>query len=327
MKEIFDNFKNNKILIIGDVMLDTYLMGHVERISPEAPVPVVDIKEKIDKLGGATNVALNIKELGAEPFICSLIGQDDDGVTLRDLIISQDMSTEYVSVSESRTTTNKIRVIGNNTQMIRVDKETKRDINESEMKVIKNLLTRAFYEVNFDGIIIQDYNKGIIVPELLEFVNKLNRKRKIPIFVDPKVNNFYSYKNISIFKPNFNELKRGINVEVRLEEFANIRSHVEKFMKKQNIETFYTTLGDKGIFLSYKEKDMFIHTHIHGKKINVADVSGAGDCVISIASLLTINGVNKLMTANIANIAGGIVCEEVGVVPINKEKLLKELEK
>jgi rfaE bifunctional protein kinase chain/domain len=327
VRKIFENFKNNKILIIGDVMLDTYLMGHVDRISPEAPVPVVDIKEKINKLGGATNVALNIKNLGAESIVCSLIGADESGMDLYDLMREQEISTTYITTSEYRTTTNKTRVIGNNVQLIRVDKETKDNLNEQELKALKNLLTQAFNEIDINGIIIQDYNKGVVVPELLDFLNKINRKRNIPIFVDPKVKNFYSYRNINIFKPNFNELKRGINVDISIENFTEMSYHIEKFMKKQNINTFYTTLGNRGIFLSYKNDGKILHKHIEGEKRNVADVSGAGDTVISVASLLTINNVDVVETAILSNIAGGLVCEEVGVVPINKEKLLKEISK
>jgi rfaE bifunctional protein kinase chain/domain len=325
MKEIFDNFKNNKILIIGDIMLDTYLIGNVDRISPEAPVPVVDIKEKINKLGGATNVALNIKELGAEPIICSLIGSDDDGMILYNLMENQNISTKYISPSEFRKTTNKTRVIGNNVQLIRIDKETKEDSNDKEIECLKNLISKSLKEIDIDGIIIQDYNKGIITPEILDYINKFNKSKNIPIFVDPKTKNFFSYNNISIFKPNFNELKKGINIDIPIDNFYDVRTHIDKFMKKQNVDTFYTTLGDRGILLSYREKDYFVHKHIHGHKRNIADVSGAGDTVISVATLLTINGVDKITTATISNMAGGMVCEEVGVVPINKDKLLKEI--
>jgi len=325
IQKIFDNFKNNKILIIGDIMLDTYLMGHVDRISPEAPVPVVDIKEEMNKLGGATNVALNIKELGADPIICSLIGADDGGAELYTLMLKQGISPEYITKSKYRTTTNKTRVIGNNVQLIRVDKETKDNLNEKELEAMKKLLSDALSNVDINGIIIQDYNKGVVVPELLEFINKINRKKNIPVFVDPKVKNFYSYKNINIFKPNFNELKRGINVDIDIDNYTDMSYHIEKFMKKQNIKTFYTTLGSKGIYLSYRNDEKIEHVHIQGEKRNVADVSGAGDTVISVASLLTINGVDVAETATISNIAGGLVCEEVGVVPIRKEKLLKEI--
>lgn len=324
---LFSKFKDNNILIVGDVMVDTYLIGNVERISPEAPVPIVDINEKIDKLGGAANVALNIKELGANPIICSIIGKDNIGDKILELMDEQNISTKYIDKTEKRKTTNKIRVIGNKAQMLRIDNESKDDLDALSYISLTNKITLAIFENKIDAIIIQDYNKGVINAELFYFINKLNQERKIPIFVDPKIKNFEDYKNIKIFKPNFNELKKGMKLyDLDINKFQEIESVIEKLIYKQNMEIVYTTLGDKGIYVSYFSKnDNIVHTHIQGEKRNVADVSGAGDTVISVATLLTINGLDEIKTATISNLAGGLVCEEVGVVPINKEKLINEI--
>lgn len=325
-KNIFDKFKDNKVLIIGDIMMDTYLVGKVERISPEAPVPIVDIDEKKEKLGGAANVALNIKELGATPIICSVIGKDSTGFELESLLIKYNLNVKYIYKSNNRKTTNKIRIIGNNSQMLRIDDETKKDIDDECFERLKEKIIMSVAENKIDAIIFQDYDKGVITKKLIEYVTTLSKKRNIPLFVDPKLKNFNFYKGVKIFKPNFNELKRGLkNDELNIDKYKDIIPHVEKLMREQNIDIFYTTMGDKGIFLSCKKDDKYIHTHIEGEKRSVADVSGAGDTVISLATLLTINGVDPLEVARISNIGGGLVCEKVGVVPVNKEDLLKEL--
>lgn len=325
-RNVFEKFKNNKILIIGDIMIDTYLIGKVERISPEAPVPVVDINKKINKLGGAANVALNIKELGATPIICSVIGRDSNGMDLEYLFKEHKLNSKYLCKIKNRKTTNKIRVIGNNVQLLRIDDETRDEINNGLFEKLKENIIIAIAENNINGIIFQDYDKGVITKKMIDYIITLSKKRNIPLFIDPKLKNFEYYNSATIFKPNFNELKRGIkNDNIELENWEDIKPHVEKLIIEKEIDTFYTTMGDRGILLSYKDSNKIIHHHIEGQKRSVSDVSGAGDTVMSVASLLTINGIDKINTAKISNIAGGIVCEKVGVVPINKEELLKEI--
>ena len=325
-KNIFDKFKNNKILIIGDIMLDTYLIGKVERISPEAPVPVVDIEEKINKLGGAANVALNLKSLGATPIICSVIGKDQKGYDLEQLFKDNQLITKYLYKTKNRITTNKIRVIGNQVQMLRIDDENRDDLEDDIFQKLKESIIIAVAENRFDAIIFQDYDKGVISKKMVDYVIALSKKRNIPLFVDPKEKNFDLYSDAKIFKPNFNEFKRGIkNDKLNMDNFVEIFPYVEKMMIEKEIENFYTTMGKNGILLSYKDKDVISHLHIEGQKRSVADVSGAGDTVISVATLLTINRIDRVSTAKISNIAGGIVCEKAGVVPIDKEELLKEI--
>lgn len=327
INNLFDKFKKNKILIVGDVMLDTYIIGKVDRISPEAPVPVVDIINKINKLGGASNVALNIKELGATPIICSIIGKDSIGIELEYLFKSNDLNTKYLFRTKKRKTTNKIRIIGNNYQLLRIDDENKNDLDGDLFNKIKDNIIIAMAENKIDGIIIQDYNKGVITKDMIEYIIRLTNKRNIPLFIDPKIKNFDYYGKCDIFKPNFNELKKGLKLDIDIESWEDIKPHVENMMIDKNINCFYTTLGDKGILLSYNDKNNIIHKHIKSIKRNISDVYGAGDTVISVASLMNINGADKILTANISNLAGGLVCESVGVVPINKKELLNEIKK
>jgi len=323
-KNLFDNFKNNKILIIGDIMMDTYLIGKVDRISPEAPVPVVDIEERIDKLGGAANVALNIKELGATPIICSIIGKDERGFELDNLLTKNGLTTKFIYKSSNRKTTNKIRIIGNNAQMLRIDEETKTDITNDMFEKLKENIIYAIASNKIDSIIFQDYDKGVITKKLIDYIISLSKKRNIPVYVDPKLRNFSLYKNIKIFKPNFNELKRGLNLTVT--DKKELLETGAKILHDRGIEIVFVTLSENGIFISYIKNEKIINKIIPGTVINVADVSGAGDTVISIISLLLIYNINIEKIAEIANIAGGIVCEEVGVVPVNKDKLLDKIQ-
>lgn len=325
-KNIFDKFKLNKILIIGDIMIDTYLIGKVDRISPEAPVPVVDIKEKINKLGGAANVALNLKSLGSTPIICSVIGRDQKGYELEKLFKDNDLITNYLFKTKNRITTNKIRVIGNQVQMLRIDEEKTNELEEDIFQKLKDNIIIAVAENKFDAIIFQDYDKGVISKKMIDYVIALSKKRNIPLFIDPKERNFEYYGNAKIFKPNFNELKRGIkNDNLDMNNIVGVFPYIEKLMKEREIEQFYTTMGSNGILLSYKKSDKIIHQHIDGYKRNIADVSGAGDTVISVATLLTINNIDVINTCKISNLAGSLVCQKVGVVPIDKDELLSEI--
>jgi rfaE bifunctional protein kinase chain/domain len=295
-------------------MLDSYLFGNVERISPEAPVPIVDIINKQDKLGGAANVATNIKNLGGTPILCSVIGNDKNGEIFISLLKDLEIQTTYIHKSENRLTTNKTRIIGNHHQMLRIDEEIK-----SELGIDQNTLLLIIYEIfkneKIDCILFQDYDKGVINEEIINTVSEKANSLNIPIIVDPKKTNFNYYKNITLFKPNLKEFKDSMNT-TNLENGA-------KLLHKKGIEIVFITLSENGIFLSYKKNNKIINKNIPGTSREVADVSGAGDTVISVISML-INDINIEEIAKIANIAGGIVCEELGAVSINKEKLLKE---
>jgi len=314
-------FKNKNILIIGDVMLDSYLFGNVERISPEAPVPIIDITEKQYKLGGAANVAANIKNLGGTPILCSIIGKDQNGEIFLSLLKKIGISTDNIYQSSNRITTNKIRIIGNNHQMLRIDEEIKTDILYKDQCNFLIIINKIFSNYKINCVLFQDYDKGVLNQYIIDVVTQLAISSNISIVVDPKKKNFNYYKNITLFKPNFKEFRESINItnnnKLQLLELGSKELH------NKGIEIIFITLSENGIFISYKKNNDIINKIIPADARNVVDVSGAGDTVISVTSML-LNDVDIEEIAKISNIAGGIVCEEVGVIPINKEKLLKE---
>ena len=314
-------FKNKNILIIGDVMLDSYLFGTVDRISPEAPVPIVDITSKQYKLGGAANVASNIKNLGGTPILCSMIGKDQNSEIFLSLLEKIEISREYIYQNKDRITTNKIRIIGNNRQILRVDDEINTDLLYKDQCDFLNLINKIFSNHKIDCILFQDYDKGILNQHIIDTVTQISISLNIPIIADPKKKNFNFYKNIILFKPNFKEFKESINItnqnKLELLELGSKELH------KKGIEIVFVTLSEDGIFISYKKDNNIISKIIPGIAIDVIDVSGAGDSVCSIIAML-INEIDIEEIAIISNIAGGIVCKEIGVVSIDKEKLLKE---
>lgn len=321
---IFDNFKKQKVLIIGDVMIDSYIFGSVDRISPEAPVPVVAVNKRLDRLGGAANVALNIKALDSEPILCSVIGQDPKAETFLQLLKKRGLSEEGIIKSSSRITTTKFRVIGNSTQMLRVDEETDKEVSQEELSNILNKIESILQHHKIDVIIFQDYDKGVICKELIEKVLVL--AKDIPTVVDPKKRNFHYFKNTSLFKPNLKELREGINESFEAHETDKLKSAVEKMQAELNCNYFFTTLSEYGVMISKKEEDgNYIHHSIPAHIRNISDVSGAGDTVISLTALCLAQKLKAEDIAAISNLAGGLVCEEVGVVPVDKEKLYKEL--
>jgi len=317
-----DLFNNKKILIIGDVMLDSYLFGSVERISPEAPVPIVDIVVKQDKLGGAANVASNIKNLGGTPLLCSVIGKDQKGEIFITLLKKLRITTDYIYLSDNRITTNKTRIIGNNHQMLRVDEEIKTELNSDQSNLL-NMFDNVLENEDIDCILFQDYDKGILNEQVINIITEKANYLNIPIIVDPKKKNFSHYKNVTLFKPNFKEFKEGLNISSsnRLESLEL----GSKILHEKGIEIVFITLSENGIFVSYKKGKNIVNKIIPGISRDVVDVSGAGDTVISVVAML-INDLGIEEIAKISNIAGGIVCEEVGVVPIDRDKLLEEYE-
>lgn len=315
-----DLFSNKKILIIGDVMLDSYLFGNVERISPEAPVPIVDILIKQDKLGGAANVATNIKNLGGTPILCSVIGNDQKGELFISILKKLRIETNYIHLSDNRITTTKTRIIGNNHQMLRVDEEIKTDLN-SDQSILLSIVDKILNNEEIDCVLFQDYDKGVLNEQIINTITDKVNSLNIPIIVDPKKKNFQHYKNVKLFKPNFKEFREGLNL------IGNDRKELlevgSKILHKRNIDIVFITLSENGIFVSYKNGKKILNKIIPGIPREVVDVSGAGDTVISVVSML-INDMDIEKIAEISNLAGGIVCEEVGVVPIDKEKLLQE---
>jgi rfaE bifunctional protein kinase chain/domain len=321
--DLFTSFEKMNVLIIGDVMIDNYLWGRVERISPEAPVPVVSIQKKESRLGGAANVAINIQALGANPIPCAVIGADINGRTFLDLLQQLNMSAEGILQTNERPTTVKTRIIGNNHQMLRVDEEKEDDISIAERRQMMNRIGSIISKKKIDVIIFEDYDKGLISKSLIEHVIKLARQKKIPVAVDPKKRNFNYYKHVSLFKPNLKELRDGMKIDVEKDQTVQIKTAVRKLATDHKIENVLLTLSDKGVLIMNHELEELIPAHYR----NITDVSGAGDTVISVASLCLAAGTDSRLLASLSNLAGGLVCEMVGVVPVQKEQLLQEAKK
>lgn len=320
MESLFEKLSRLKVVVLGDVMLDTYWWGNVERISPEAPVPVVALDKKEIRIGGAGNVALNAVALGAETFIVSVVGNDEDGHQLQQLFQQNKVNTGYLITSKDRITTNKVRIISRNQQMMRLDAETTKDISAKEEKNLLQKLNDLVAAHKPDILIFEDYNKGVLAKSLITQVMELCKQNNIITTVDPKRKNFFAYQGIDIFKPNLKEVKDGLNLlldDVNENSLQKIHSLLQQ---KLNHKISFITLSEKGVYFQSSSEHKLIPTHVR----HIADVSGAGDTVIATASLVYAATKNMLLAAEIANIAGGLVCEEVGTAAIDKQKLLKE---
>lgn len=317
---LFQSFNTLKIGVIGDVMLDTYWWGKVERISPEAPVPVVAVSKKEQRIGGAGNVALNVASLGAAVNVISIIGNDDEGKQLVSLLNDNNINTDFIILNNERITTNKIRIISRNQHMMRLDAEVTTALTIHTEEILLNAFIKYVADVQPQLVILEDYNKGLLTKNVIEKVIGICKENNILTAVDPKRKNFFEYKGVDIFKPNLHEIKEGLNIlgeeisEKLLGEMHDLLT--EKLQHKIS----FITLSEKGVFYESGMEKAIIPTHIR----SIADVSGAGDTVIAVASVVFAATKNVRLMADIANIAGGMVCEEVGTVAIDKIKLLEE---
>ena len=318
--KLFNDIAKLKVAVIGDVMLDTYWWGNVDRISPEAPVPVVAVTKREKRIGGAGNVALNVQALGSKVALLTVLGDDEDGTLLMKLLLEKNVDTRFILESKKRITTNKIRIISRNQQMMRLDAELADDLSETDETKLLNQVEKYIISEKPDVVIIEDYNKGILTKNVIVHIIDLCNKNKIPVTVDPKRKNFFTYKNATLFKPNLHEVFTSLNIipeEISIEVLSDID---KKLREKLNHEISLITLSDKGIFYQANGKKSIIPAH----RRNIADVSGAGDTVIAVASLIYASAKDINLATEVANIAGGIVCEEVGTAAVNKEKLLHE---
>ena len=317
LEEIFEAFNGLTVMVIGDVMLDSYIWGSADRISPEAPVPIVSVKKRDYRLGGAANVALNVQALGATPILCALIGDDDAGTKLLHCLDEQGMGKDGIVVSKNRPTTIKTRLIASHQHVVRVDEESERELMPEEeaqlMKQINGLIG------NCDAIIFEDYDKGVIHAGLIEKVVALARENNIPTIVDPKKRNFLSYKDVTLFKPNLKELREGLKRDIDGSDRGQVASAVAHLAQKLNAGVM-VTLSEHGVYIDYQSVQKSYPAH----KREIADVSGAGDTVVGIAGLCVALGLKPGFIAALSNLGGGLVCEHTGVVPIDKVGLLAE---
>lgn len=320
--QLFQDFEEIKVGVIGDVMLDTYLWGEVERISPEAPVPIVSLHRKELRIGGAGNVALNLRSLGAQAFVLSVTGADDDAKCLTKLFTEKGINTDYCLESESRITTNKTRVISRNQQMMRLDAEMTLDLLSNEEEALLQRFRVFVQSEKPQVVILEDYNKGVLTQNVIAAVISICRENNIITAVDPKRKNFFTYKGVDIFKPNLKEVREALNmlsVDAQLSDLQHIHKELHTVLEHH---ISFITLSEKGVFYQQGEKAAVIPSHIR----NVADVSGAGDTVIAVAALVYAARKNVHLMAELANLAGGLVCEEVGTAAINPAKLFQECE-
>lgn len=318
--QLFESFADLKVLVIGDVMIDAYLWGKVDRISPEAPVPVITVTEREDRLGGAANVALNVAAMGAKPIVCAIAGKDAKGDTLATLLEKRGLSSRGIVYSGTRPTTIKSRVISGHQHIVRVDEESTRPLAaEEESAFIKNL-ERIIQDEKPDVVIFEDYNKGLLTANVISRAIELCSNADIPTAVDPKKANFFSYKGVTLFKPNLKELREGLKVDFDKKDQHGLRNAVDQLEAEIQNRISLITLSEEGVYVKDGEIENRIPAHIR----NISDVSGAGDTVISVAALCLARKTDSAFLAALANLAGGLVCERVGVVPIDRDQLLKE---
>lgn len=319
-QEIFTRFQGVKVLVIGDVMLDRYVKGEVKRISPEAPVPIVDVLGRHYRLGGAANVALNVQALGGIPLLCGVIGNDAAGREFMKAMSDNNLGTQGILTSSDRCTTTKSRIVSHGHQLLRIDEEVDLPLEESDrerfLKRINNFLQDC------DVVVFEDYDKGAIDKETIATVINQCNQKGIPVAVDPKKRNFSSYQGATLFKPNFKELNEGLGKSLKLSEIKNIQKVAEELQRSEGFKNVLVTLSEEGVV--YCSDETSGHHSAHYR--NIADVSGAGDTVISIAALCMATGLTLDVTAEIANLGGGIVCESSGVVPIEQDSLQKEVQ-
>ena len=320
IEKLFHRFVELKVAVVGDVMLDTYWWGKVDRISPEAPVPVVAVSKREQRIGGAGNVALNIQSLGASVSMISVLGKDDDGAQLTNLLQQNNIDTKYLVQSEHRITTNKIRIISRNQHMMRLDAELTADMIQEDEDRLLNAFEKFITAEKPDVIILEDYNKGVLTVNVINKVIALAKKHSILTAVDPKRKNFFAYVGVDIFKPNLKEVKDGLNSLADTVNLSVLKDMHILLQEKLKHRISLITLSEKGIFYQEDNNAAIVPTHIR----SIADVSGAGDTVIAVASLVFAATKDAGLMADIANIAGGLVCEEVGTVAIDKQKLVEE---
>jgi len=317
ISKVLKKIENQNVIVIGDVMIDAYLWGNVNRISPEAPVPIVSVTKRENRLGGAANVALNLKSMGANPIICSVIGEDEGGELFFELMNNHQLSTVGLVQSKTRKTTKKTRVISGGQQLLRVDDEISYQLSPEIEEQLINQIQQIVKEQNISSIVFEDYDKGVISENLIQEITSIANKIEIPTTVDPKKKNYNLYTNVTLFKPNFKEFTEGAKLDILKADTTAIFKNAKKIIKDRNIKYVFVTLSELGVFICDENEYYIIPAELR----QIADVSGAGDTVISVATLLLSQGLDMQTIASISNTAGGIVCEKIGVVSITKEEL------
>ncbi len=316
--QLFEGIKKLHVLVVGDLMIDSYTWGKATRISPEAPVPVLNVTKRENRLGGAGNVVRNLVSLGAKPYVVSVLGKDDRGKELLHLLNQQGVDVQGVLQDPSRTTTVKERIIAGSQQLMRIDAE-------SDVLISKELAEKLIDQVKLtlpkvQVLIFEDYDKGVLSEPTIQEIISLAKKQGVPVVVDPKKRNFFAYSGVDLFKPNLSELKEGLSLNTSDLTDENLAETVKNFKESQQMKGIFVTLSERGVYIDYAGQSAKIPAHIR----QIADVSGAGDTVISIAACALALGLPAIEIAKLANLGGGLVCESLGVVPIDVDKLREE---
>ncbi len=319
--EIFNSFNDLQVLIIGDVMLDSYIWGAVERVSPEAPVPIVSVRKRDVRLGGAANVALNVQALGAKPILCALIGDDDAGRKLLQSLDERGISKDGIVLSSERPTTVKTRVIASHQHVVRVDEESDAPASAREQEKLLEKIEKLLPVCHV--VIFEDYDKGVLTTSIIENSIALANKLGIPTVVDPKKRNFLVYKEVTLFKPNLKELREGLKIDVNAGDQHQVASAVESLKAKLHAKGILVTLSEHGAYIDFENQKVKLSAHVR----EIADVSGAGDTVVSIAGLCIALNLDPKLILSLSNLGGGLVCQHVGVVPVDKEEFFSEAKK
>lgn len=314
IKEIINNFKGKTIAVVGDVMLDRYFWGSVSRVSPEAPVPVVDVDRELYHMGGAANVAANLNSLGIKSILCGIIGNDEYGRIFKDLVKENDIDPKGLFIDNNRPSTVKTRIFGNNQQIVRLDIERTTELpDEGEKFILKTIQNSE----DISAIIFCDYNKGALSDILIREVIRHSKNKDIPVFVDPKFENFFTYRNVTLLKPNKKEVEDAIGKQIRSEE--DVINAGKYLIEKLRCENLLLTLGSGGMRLFESNGDI---STVQTQARHVADVSGAGDTAIATFAASVVGGAEVKEATTIANVASGIVCEKPGIVSITKQDIL-----
>lgn len=315
LNDFFEHLPNVRALVLGDVMIDRYSYVKHERMSPEAPVPVWEVVHRESRLGGAAHVAVNLKSLGCQVGLVGIVGRDADGVALRDLMNEMKLDNRFMISSATRRTTIKHRIINQNIHLARMDEEDVHDLDLIELEQLKNALISAIN--NTDVLVLQDYNKGVLCEPMIQFALELARDRSIPVAVDPKKQNFFSFVDVALFKPNHKELCEAMNRWVSKTDHAGLLKLMGECRERLNAHTILLTLSEEGILF---DQDL-VHGHLPAQPMDVVDVSGAGDTVIAVAACGLALKLPADLIAALSNLAGGLACTQAGVCAVDQQLL------
>ncbi|MBK9421168.1 MAG: D-glycero-beta-D-manno-heptose-7-phosphate kinase [Flavobacteriales bacterium] len=322
-QETLARFAASTAMVVGDVMLDAYLWGEVSRISPEAPVPVVRVTGRSSRLGGAANVALNLRALGANTILAGVVGNDASAAQVEELLTEHGIDSSGIMRSHERPTTVKTRIISAHQHVVRVDEEEDEDLNAKEEKEFLDTALHILHARRPDVLVLEDYDKGVLTPVVIAALVNEAGSLGIPVAVDPKKRHFFDFKGVDLFKPNLKELREGLKTEVDGKDLASVRAATLALEEKIGNKASLITLSEHGAYIHDKATDRLLPAH----RRSIADVSGAGDTVIAVAALCLAAGLPMHLLAAWSNLAGGMVCEHVGVVPVDPVALQQEAER